>query len=530
VDKEGYVATRWKLILWIAGTIILAIGAVCVIGSVLISRHARDWVQTALSEQYNSKVELSKFDIAIPFPLVQATGEGLVLHFEDNADLPPLIAVSRFTVRTSFWGLLRKNIHFVRLEGLQINIPPRSAADSGRRNGAKNIVGKMRSVRFGEIVSENAVLKVLTTKPGKDPLTFDIEHLNLSSTTTAGQLAFRATLTNPKPPGQIFSTGTFGPWDPDTPSLTPVSGVYTFDHADLGIFRGIQGTLSSKGEYRGVLEQIQAEGTTDTPDFQVSRAGHTIDLSTEYHATVDGTDGDTYLHPVEVRFLNTTLLCDGSVEGRAGEKGKTITLNVSADHARIEDLLKLAVKEEAPMSGPTRLKTKFVLSPGPEEIFERVNLDGSFSLDSAHFTNPTVQQKVDNVSKRSLGKPSEIVPPEKAIETDDVATELNGQFRIEHATLTLTAVEFQIPGAKVQLHGTYTLNDENLDLHGSFAMQAKLSQTVTGVKSLLLRPLNHFFSKHGSGTYLPIKITGPMEHPKYGPDFGHKETAEKAQR
>ena len=42
-------------------------------------------------------------------------------------------------------------------------------------------MGKLRSLRFGEIVSDNAVLKILTSKPGKLPLEFDIEHVNLHS-------------------------------------------------------------------------------------------------------------------------------------------------------------------------------------------------------------------------------------------------------------------------------------------------------------------------------------------------------------
>jgi hypothetical protein len=523
------VSTRWKLVLWIAGSGIVAFGLVIVVGSLEISRHARDWIRDWLAEQYKSDVELSQFDVAIPFPSVQATGEGLVLHFNGNADLPPLIAVNRFTVRTSFWGLLRNRsyIQFVRLEGLQINIPPRDPGNSNNQIGVKTFVGRIRSVRFGEIVADNTVLKILTSKPGKDPLTFDIQHLNLNSTQLNGQLAFRATLINPMPRGEILSTGTFGPWSPDTPSLTPVSGNYTFEHADLGVFRGIQGTLSSKGSYQGVLEKIQADGTTDTPDFQVTRAGHTVDLYTKFQATVDGTDGDTYLHPVEVHFSNTSLICDGSVEGTAGNKGKTITLNVSTEHARIEDLLKFAVMEEPPMSGPIRLKTKYVLRPGREDVLERLSLNGTFAMDSAHFTNSSVQQKLDNMSKRSLGKPSEVVPPEDAITTDDVATEMNGHFRLENATLTLSSVGFQIPGANVQLHGTYKLDAEDLDLHGSLAMQAKLSQLTTGLKSFFLKPLDRFFSKHGSGTFLPIKIIGPLKHPRYGPDLGHKEAAEK---
>ena len=42
------------------------------------------------------------------------------------------------------------------------------------------------------------------------------------------------------------------------------------------------------------------------------------------------------------------------------------------------------------MVGPIRLNTRFVLTPGTQEIPDRLNLNGSFALDSVHFTNPTV--------------------------------------------------------------------------------------------------------------------------------------------
>jgi hypothetical protein len=51
--------------------------------------------------------------------------------------------------------------------------------------------------------------------------------------------------------------------------------------------------------------------------------------------------------------------------------------------------------------------------------------------------------------------------------------------------------------------------------------KAKLSQTMTGAKSFLLKAFDPFFRKNGQ-TELPIKITGSREHPSFGLDFGHK--------
>ena len=325
----------------------MAIAAALIFVSVEISRGARGWVEDWLTREFNSKVELASFHVAIPFPLVQAKGENLVLHFQGRQDLPPLIFVKRFTVRASVWGLLHNShrIYSVHLEGLQINVPPRDESGNGSGGDAKSAMRKFRTLRFDEILSDGATLKILTSKPGKNPLEFDLQQLRLNSSGTDGALAFRATLSNPTPPGEIVSTGMFGPWNPAVPSQTPVSGNYTFEKADLGVFPGIAGILSSKGNYQGMLEKIRVDGTTDTPDFRVALAGHPVDLSTIFHAMVDGTDGDTYLQPVEAHFGQTDLLAQGSVEGTAGKKGKTITLDVSASNARIEDLLLFAMKE-----------------------------------------------------------------------------------------------------------------------------------------------------------------------------------------
>jgi len=53
------------------------------------------------------------------------------------------------------------------------------------------------------------------------------------------------------------------------------------------------------------------------------------------------------------------------------------------------------------------------------------------------------------------------------------------------------------------------------------SLQAKLSQTTTGIKSVLLKPLDPFFSKNHT-TVLPIKISGTRADPSFGPDFRRK--------
>ena len=66
------------------------------------------------------------------------------------------------------------------------------------------------------------------------------------------------------------------------------------------------------------------------------------------------------------------------------------------------------------------------------------------------------------------------------------------------------------------------LEKEDLDFHGKLRMQAKLSQTMTGAKSFILKAFDPFFRKNGQ-TEMPIKITGPRDHPSFGLDLRHKE-------
>jgi hypothetical protein len=53
-------------------------------------------------------------------------------------------------------------------------------------------------------------------------------------------------------------------------------------------------------------------------------------------------------------------------------------------------------------------------------------------------------------------------------------------------------------------------------------MQAKLSQTTTGVKSFFLKAVDPFFQGQKAGAVLPIKITGSKDNPSFGLDLGSK--------
>ncbi len=270
---------------------------------------------------------------------------------------------------------------------------------------------------------------------------FELRKLALRSAGVGQPMTFTAELTNPTPPGVIQTKGHFGPWDFDEPSATKVDGHYDFQHADLSVFPGISGILSSLGDYKGELNNITVDGTTDVPDFQLDRGGQPVHLTTKFHAVVDGTNGNTYLQPVNAHFLNTDIVTSGEVAGQKGKKGKTISLDVSMQKAYVQDVLALAAKAAPPMlTGPMKLKAKLVLPPGKEPVLQKMQLNGRFSLTDARFTHPKMKDALVQLSRRGQGKPNDTT-------IDNVAAEFRGDFTLRHSTITFASLQFAGTGS-----------------------------------------------------------------------------------
>ena len=121
-------------------------------------------------------------------------------------------------------------------------------------------------------------------------------------------------------------------------------------------------------------------------------------------------------------------------------------------------------------------------------------------------------------SERSQGKPKQ---PKDDI-PDNVKSRMGGDFTLENSILTLPDLQFEMPGTRVNLEGSYSLDGNQFDFHGHARFDAKLSQMVGGWKSVFLKPVDPFFSKHGAGTELPVKITGTKSEPHFGLDFSKR--------
>ena len=132
-----------------------------------------------------------------------------------------------------------------------------------------------------------------------------------------------------------------------------------------------------KGNSAARVGHIDAEGDFDVPDFKVSGSAHEVHLASNFHAVIDGTNGDTYLTRVESHFGRTTVISQGDVKGHPGQHGKTVMLTMSVSQGRIEDLLRLFTGSARPAeTGDVRLQTKVELPPGPQAFLRRLRLDG----------------------------------------------------------------------------------------------------------------------------------------------------------
>jgi hypothetical protein len=506
----------------------------------------------ALNERFDSKVEIASLRLAV-LPHVRVEGDELVLHHKGRTDVAPLIAIKSFSAEASLFGLLmpgRLRLKTVHLVGLKINIPPgglklqdgsKEGAGSDNANAAAGTAaaanaaagnttagkdatstdpaksreprkpGKKPPLIVDEIISEQAELTILRKDPEKKPRVFAIHHLTMNDVGADVPWAFRATLRNPTPPGDIQTQGTFGPWSADDPSTTPLRGLYTFRDADLGVFKGIGGKLDSEGQFSGVLEKIEVDGKTKTPNFTITVGNNPVPLETQYHAIVDATNGNTFLKPVHAKLANTPIEADGGVYETEGVKGRTVQLDVVMKDGRIEDVLRLAIKgPKPPMAGVLNLKTKFLLPPGEADSMERLQLDGDFHIATARFTTGGVQGKINELSRRSRGDMEEA--------PKQVASDLRGRFVMKDGTIRFASISFTVPGARIALAGSYGVRGEKLDFEGTATLDAKLSEMTTGYKSVLLKVVDPLFRRKGN-TVIPLTIGGTVDDPKFGLDI-----------
>ena len=479
----------------------------------------KDRVVDALNARFESRLDLGSLDPSM-FPKPRAQGTALTLRHRGRTDVPPLITIESFDTSAGLGGLIKTPVRLetVRIKGLTVRIPPGGLRVVNGNQDLPHVAHAERPspILIDRIESQSARVEIYSRRPDRLPRVWDIQNLVMVDFGSSTGSHFDAGLINPVPRGVIDTQGTFGPWHSDEPGLTPVSGNYIFQNADMNVIKGLGGTLSSAGTYRGVLDRIEVEGTTEMPDFSLDLAGQPVRLNTKFKAIVDGTNGDTILERVEALLNTSTIVATGSVVRTHEVKGRHIDLQVTLDGARLEDLMQLAVKSaKPPLTGQVDLVTRMVLPAGPDDVVDRLQLDGAFQLARARFTNVDVQRQITTLSRRGRGKETD-----EGAERERVVSNLRGRFTLKDGMLRFSELTFAVPGSTVQLRGAYNLRSEVMDFRGELLTDATLADMTSGVKSLLARLAQPLFRRKGGGSRLPIKISGPRAKPEFGLDVG----------
>ncbi len=539
---------RHRVLKWFAGGV-LGILILAGIAVGIAARRAEPFLRALIvqrvAERFHARVELDTFHISLTQGL-RAEGKGLRIWPPANVAgvavsgseraARPLIDLAEFYFRAPLHYASGKPIRIssVTLEGLTIDVPARPHLAHGiepQGGAAASAPGPpgaaLLHFEVDSVFCRNATLTLETAAPGKQPLRFVIKTIQVSHVSSSGAMQYAAVLTNPRPAGLITAQGTLGPWVVEDPGRTPVAGSYRFDGADLSVFRGIAGILTSTGRYQGSLREMEVDGTTDTPRFALTHFGTAMPLHTTFHARVDGSNGDTWLEPVNATLGHTQFTARGKVVqapeatahagGNAGgHRGHDILLKVDVEHGEIGDFMRLTSKSGEPMlTGVLQMKTDFELAPGSGPVQERMRLKGSFRLEDAQFTNATLQARIGELSLRGQGKAAAA----KTAAAGDVRSTMEGEFTIAGGDVQLPHLVYLVPGAEIDLHGTYGLDGGSLSFRGTARMEATISHLVGGWKGWLLKPVDPLFRKDGAGTKVNLHVFGTRRNPQFGVDF-----------
>jgi len=501
-------AGPWLIIVAITCLVILLVAAFLWVRYWPFSQNS---VRTSLNEILPANLTIDHFS-ATYFPHPGCVAKGI--SFGDPGAAPgatKFVTIQRLTIQANYWDMLVRPHHIYRVlaDGLQIHIPV-----AGSDGGAKFSFGSSSSnMTIGEIVANGAMLEV--ARHDNDTLKFEIHQLVLDSVGANSSMSYRVAMKNPEPPGEIQSSGNFGPWQSGNSGQTPVSGSFTFSQADLSVFDGIAGSLSSQGKFSGALDHIAIQATVDVPDFTVTSSNHPVHLATKFTALVNGTNGDVQLQKVDTSFMRTAVAATSDIEGKPGMPRKFTTVDLSVSNGHIDDVLwPFVTSKHSPMAGVTSLRANVIIPPEGRPFLQEVSLIGDFGVGGGQF-RPKTQAKIDKLSESARGEKSADSSPPSG---EDVISDLTGHVEVRGGVATFTKLSFNVPGAAAQLHGTYNMLNKQIDFHGTLKMDAKLPQASTGVKSFFARAIGPLFDKK-KGSVIPVVMDGTYSQPHFGLDL-----------
>jgi len=222
---------EWR---WAIGVLVVILTVVAICMRIVIVRAQpilRSRVIETLSTRFKNRVDLPEIHVWVANG-VHVSGYGLKIFgaTDPNAWEPgvqPLLEIEEFHFQTALRNLFREPMHVdtVYLTGLTMNMPPKS--DRQQIDNLRRSSGRM-SIMVDRFVCTDTKLIINSTHPTRAPMEFDISDLRMNEVGPGLPLRFDATLVNPKPVGDIQSTGQFGPLNEESPRDSAVRGTIPF--------------------------------------------------------------------------------------------------------------------------------------------------------------------------------------------------------------------------------------------------------------------------------------------------------------
>jgi hypothetical protein len=505
-----------KIVLLGLAAVVLIVGGL----GIVLARHwpfSQERVTQSLQSTFPATVTFGRFHSTY-FPHPGCIAEDVVFtRLSSRPGTPSVVTIRRLTIRAHYPDMLFRPGYLaaIVIDDFRVHIPP-----LGTPVEESNWQPTKSSTRVGEIVADGSSIQI-DRASHTGPLLFAIHTLRLYSVSSSQLASFKVSLHIPLPPGDVRAQGQFGPWNYNEPGQTPVAGEYTFENADLGVFHGIAGMLSARDKFKGVLGHIDSQGDIDIPNFMVTRSQNPVHLRSTFQATVNGTNGDVQLNRVSASFLKTAVLAKGEIAHHAGQDGKVASVELSVRDGRIQDVLRLFVREaEPPLHGTTSFRAHVTIPPGDAPFLHKVRLTGDFGIEDGQFAKATTQARVDTLSQKALGEKAANDPD--AGDPERVISQLAGHVELRDASAAFSNFRFAVPGASAEMHGTYNLESRAIDLHGTLRTEEEFSEMTSGFKSVVLRPFDVFFRRKHIGAVMPVHLMGTYDAPEAGLDLPAK--------
>lgn len=470
---------------------------------VLVARHfwpyAESSVRSRLAADASADVRFGSFHEEYFPPGCVAEN----VTFQRANALQPLISIRRLTIRSNLVGIFRATVSLVRAEGMHVVLGRSDFAES-KSSGQQTTVDNL--------VADDAILEIRQGK-GNQPLRFVFHKFRMQNLGGSGATKFAAEFNNPLPAGFIRTSGQFGPWNSSDPAATAVLGKYSLENADLGVFPSIAGILSSTGDFSGTFKRMDIEGSTISPEFEVTFTHHKQPLQTHFVAEVNAVNGETVLRRVKATFGRDEIEAHGRIGrelDKASDKKRAAILDLSCERGRIEDTFYPFIHSaESPLTGNVVFQMHVVIPSGEERFLKRLQLNSDFRIEDARFTNPETESRLSKISK----KPEQKQPDERT------PASMSGKVTVVNGVAHFTELMVRDQDASAQFRGNYSLTDERVNMHGNLKTKVSLANTTSGLKAVFAKALEPLFKKKHNEKVVPVRISGTYHHPSFGLDL-----------